>query len=368
MNVENFNAGADEISTKSPLLDPAEHYLENLFPLPWAMPAGGVAAPVIITKRIADPQIIIKLEKFVWQSKDIIIRQENLQKYLAMVGCLSKDINYYYDVIGHVLIRSKTTREEIPYNQENNKLNFPGKTFFPEVEIIPGRDTNLTFSNRVAGKIVTNGKFESKQNNIQLQDYKQTIIFRAALSDPTHVSTSPADSTSGLYLETVSTDIPSLCEYAKASDERALYYSNWYRAEAQKRNPLKIQSQLAAIKFNKSELGDINYYLSAVGMWLSGTGFLNLVPNWQAPDYWTWACRHSIWNEKQSFTYMTPDFISERLLTYRNNYTVGRDKPLPFHVFIGELRRFEDIHSGDISIDELILRLRRSGHESSLIF
>lgn len=327
---------------------------------------GGVTVPS--AKKIPQPLIIIKPVTFTWRGKSFSLREAGIRKYAVKIGCLPKDVSVFYDFTGQVFIRSESTGEEIPYTPENYKLNFPGGHFFTDIEILPGKNTNFTFSTRPVNRIDKSGRFESKGNNIQLGKAKDTITFWFVVSDPGHRHSAPKGTATSLVFETISTDIPGLCEEAEKAENAAIYYSDWYRKQIEKTEPLNANSQIKAIAFDAKELGDINYYLRSVGLRLDSKGFLNLIPGWQSPDYWSWKGRHSIWNGRQFLTNLNPSVIADKLLFYKSNFFIGKEKPLPFYVFIGELRRFEDLNAGDIDIEEQIRRLRRCGHESSLIF
>lgn len=374
----------DELMLKNPLIDPSaiknekaciksENYnsIFETVPIEHDVPkadtaGGGVSSPP--AKKIPQPLIIIKPATLTWRGKSFSLRESGIRKYAVKIGCLPKDVSVFYDFTGQVFIRSESTGEEIPYHLENYKLNFPGDHFFTNIEILPGKNTDFTFSTRPVNAIDKSGRFESKANNIQFEKDKDTITFWFVVSDPGHKYTAPKGTATSLVFETISTDIPGLCEEAEKAENAALYYSDWYRKQIEKSEPLNANSQTKAITFDAKELGNINYYLGSVGLRLDGKGFLNLIPGWQAPDYWRWKGRHSIWNERQFITYLDPDVAADKLLFYKNNFFVGKEKPLPFYVFIGELRRFEDLNAGDIDIDEQIRRLRRCGHEPSLIF
>ncbi len=374
----------DELMLKNPLIDPAIIINEKAFiksenstslfetvsiehDVPKVDTAGGgVSSPV--AKKIPQPLLMIRPTKFVWRGKSFSLRESGIRKYAVNVGCLPRHVSIFYDFAGQVFIRSESTGEEIPYTLENHKLNFPGTHFFTEVEILPGRNTNFTFSTRRENIINKKGEFESKESNIQLEKDKHTITFWFVVSDPGHRYTAPKGTATSLVLETISTDIPGLCEEAEKAENAAIFYSDWYRKQIEKTEPLNSNFQTTAIAFDPKELGDINYYLFSVGLRLDGKGFLKIIPGWQSPDYWRWKGHRSIWNDKQSLTSLSAAIITQKLDFYKSNFFVGKEKPLPFYVFIGELRRFEDLNAGDIDIEEQIRRLRRCGHESSLIF
>jgi len=374
----------DELMLKNPLVDPDSITTEKAFintenynsffekvaiehDTPKVDTAGG-GVSLSPAKKIPQPLIIIKPLTFTWRGKSFSLRESGNRKYVVNIGCLPKGVSIFYDFTGQLFIRSESTGEEIPYNLENYKLNFPGAHFFTNVEILPDKNTNFTFSTRPVNVIDSKGRFESKANNIQLEKDKNTITFWFVVSDPGHKYSAPKGTATSLIFETISTDIPGLCEEAEKAENAALYYSDWYRKQIEKTDPLNAGSQTKAITFDAKELGDINYYLSSVGLRLDGKGFLNLIPGWQSPDYWRWKGRHSIWNGRQFLTYLNPATVTDKLLFYKSNFFIGKEKPLPFYVFIGELRRFEDMNAGDIDVDEQIRRLRRCGHESSLIF
>ena len=373
----------DELMLKNPLIDPAVVYkketlksnnndlLFEIAPIEHDIPkadttGGGVS--VSPAKKIPQPLIIIKPVTFTWRGKSFSIRESGIRKYAVKIGCLPKGVSVFYDFTGQVFIRSESTGEEIPYNLENYKLNFPGDHFFTNLEILPGKNTSFTFSTRPVNTIDKSGRFESKENNIQLEKDKDTITFWFVVSDPGHRYAAPKGTATSLVFETISTDIQGLCEEAEKAENAAIYYSDWYRKQIEKTEPLNTNSQTKAITFDAKELGDINYYLGSLGLRLDAKGFLNLIPGWQSPDYWRWKGRHSIWNGRQFLTYLDPATAADKLFFYKSNFFIGKEKPLPFYVFIGELRRFEDLNAGDIDIEEQIRRLRRSGHESSLIF
>ncbi len=374
----------DELMLKNPLIDPStiinkktfikSENFNSLFEavsiehdIPKADPAdGGATSPH--AKKIPQPLIIIKPLTFTWRGKSFSLRESGIRKYAVNVGCIPKGVSIFYDFTGQVFIRSESTGEEIPYNLENHKLNFPGTHFFTGIEALPGKDTHLTLSTRPVNTINKNGEFESKENNIQLEKDKGTITFWFVVFDYNHRYTAPKGTASSLRLETVSTDIPGLCDEAYKSENAAIYHSDWYRKQIEKTEPLNANFQTKAITFDTKELGDINYYLGSVGLRLDGKGFLKIISRWQSPDYWRWKSHHSIWNSRQFLTELNPAVVADKLLFYKSNFFVGKEKPLPFYVFIGELRRFEDLNAGDIDIDEQIRRLRRCGHEPSLIF
>lgn len=374
----------EELMLKSPLIDPA--IIKNKIPfaeqennnslferitiehdVPKPDYSGG-AAGASAAKKIPQPLLMIRPTKFVWQGKSFSLRESGIRKYAVNTGCLPKDVSIFYDFAGQVFIRSQSTGEEIPYTLENHKLNFPGIHFFTEVEILPGRNTNFRFSTRRENIINKKGEFESKQSNIQLEKDKDSITFWLVVSDPGHKYTAPKGTATSLVLETIATDIPGLCEEAEKAENAAIFYSDWYRKQIETTEPLNTNVQTTAIALDLKELGDINYYLFSVGLRLDAKGFLKIIPGWQSPDYWRWKGHHSIWNNKQSLISLSTAIIVQKLDFYKSNFFVGKEKTLPFYVFIGELRRFEDLNAGDINIEEQIRRLRRCGHEPSLIF
>lgn len=367
--ISEMRTEARKLYTLSNNEDFFDHSYENVT-LEQDVPSGSttVGGSSTVVKKIDQPSIIIRPGKFVWRGKIFSMNETAQRRYTVDIGCLPKGVSIYYDFEGQAFIRSGTNGEEIPYNAENFKLNFPGKRYLSEIEVLPGRGTPIAFSTRRAGSIDKDGRFVSIGNNIQLDAISQSLTFWVLLSDPKRVIPTPAGSGTSLILNTISIDITGLCEEAEKSINASAYYSNWYMNQAAKLEPLNAKYQINAIKFDRNDLGNINYYLLSVGLRLDGNGFLHMYPGWQAPDYWRWKARNSIWNNREAFSALTISFITERLLFYKNNFIVGRDKPLPFYVFIGELRRFEDLNAGDLTIEEQIRKLRRSCHESSLIF
>lgn len=316
---------------------------------------------------LTNPTLVLRVTDVAWYRGDARVQENAPGDYTVHVGCIPHDRSLDYELRGGVFVRSQDSGAEVPYTRAAHEQYFPGVPFLSDVW---GRtDMSLTRMNITEVPTLADGSFTMRTFFI-VNEPVRALEQRMEVRDP---KSEHAAAAATVKFESVQgpKDLISVCELALEADVAAAEASAKAAAKGDVREPLWTGTQTAAVPFDTKERDRINYYLGAVGLALDAKGFLTEVPGWTSPDPWRWQVRNEVRNyvlnpHASTFAW-TARFVYDWLERRRGDLLGSEGPPLPFAVFIGELRRFEN-ENPSLTIEDEVRALRRAAHERDLPF